>query len=344
MNKILKYEIMIMAALLVVALVVRFCTAPLEVPSPSDPIDSPSDTAQSTQQTTAEPSNPETTVQPLPPLQDIAITWKTFPADRQLTARKAFVYDCESESFTYLRGMELDRVYPASITKLFALYVALQHLDPTQTITAGDVLDLVGEGSSVAEIEKGNVLTVDMLVEATLLPSGCDATYILAAEVGWQLSGDPSLSPSQAVAVFVEEMNRQAKANGMHSTHFVSPDGYHDDDHYTALGDLVTIAKLVMQTDIIMKYAHVKSATETFESGESKFWENTNLLLDPETEYYCPYAVGLKTGRTSAAGSCLLSVFNIEGRSIIIGVFDCPLREDRFDDALQLLNQYLENG
>ena len=45
-------------------------------------------------------------------------TWMTFPADRQLTAKQAFVYDCTKEEFFYLSSAENDKVYPASITKL----------------------------------------------------------------------------------------------------------------------------------------------------------------------------------------------------------------------------------
>ena len=76
--------------------------------------------------------------------------------------------------------------------------------------------------------------------------------------------------------------------------------------------------------------------------GEEVEWKNTNLLIDPESDYYCPYAIGLKTGQTYAAGSCLLSAFDYHGRSLIIGVFGCPEEEDRFADTLQLLTLALE--
>lgn len=339
MNKVLKYELLAVAALLVVALGVRIWLNSM----PPVTLQAAADTepaATTTAPTTAPTSEP--TVPPTFP-KDVRITWKTYPADRTLTARKAFVYDCVSDSFAFLHGSETDQVYPASITKLFALHVALLYLDPDQTVTAGDALDLVGELASVAEIQKGDVLTVEMLVQGTLMPSGCDATYILAAETGRHLSADSTLPAAQAVELFVEEMNRQAQLNGMTGSHFVTPDGNHDENHYTCLADIVTIAKLVMANETMMQFTHISNATVTFESGRNQTWENTNLLLTPVSPYYCPYAIGLKTGRTNAAGSCLLSVFEIEGSRCIIGVFDCPQREDRFDDALQLLNQFLEN-
>ena len=66
-------------------------------------------------------------------------------------------------------------------------------------------------------------------------------------------------------------------------------------------------------------------------------------LIDPESPYYCPYAVGLKTGQTPSAGSCLLSAFRMDGRELLIGVFGCPKETDRFDDTLQLFNKIVLN-
>lgn len=58
-----------------------------------------------------------------------------------------------------------------------------------------------------------------------------------------------------------------------------------------------------------------------------------------DSEHYCPYAIGLKTGQTPSAGSCLLSAFEYDGTLLLIGVFGCPEAEDRFADTLQLFNQ-----
>lgn len=255
-----------------------------------------------------------------------------------LTAKQAFVYNCQTEEFTYLTGQPEDKVYPASITKLFTAYVALQYLQPDQLITAGDALDLVGPGSSVAGIEKGNVLTVEMLVEAMMLPSGNDAAYILAVETGRAITGRENLQASVAARIFTKEMNIQARNLGMMHTCFVNPDGYHETGHYSCFADLVTIGKLALENETIMKYANVSSETVTFASGEVKNWKNTNSLIDPAFPYYSVYATGLKTGQTPSAGSCLLSSFSYEGKQWIIGVFGCPTEEDRFVDTVNLFH------
>ena len=89
---------------------------------------------------------------------------------------------------------------------------------------------------------------------------------------------------------------------------------------------------------MLLKYASKSIDYVTFVSGEERKWENTNALINPESEFYCPYAVGLKTGQTPRAGSCLLSAFQYQGRTLVIGVFGCPKIEDRFIDTLALFN------
>lgn len=286
------------------------------------------------EQTQSATTAPTETTEPAP-------TWMTFPADRELTAQQAFVYSVDEGKFTFLLGGEKDRVYPASITKLFTAYVALQFLQPEQKITAGSVLELVGAGSSVAGIEQGDVLTVEQLVEAMLLPSGNDAAHMLADAAGRAITGLSDISAWDAVAAFMKEMNGQARAMGMSGTNFTNPDGYHSPDHYTTFSDLVKLGAKIVENETVMKYTTVEKDTVNLTSGE-KLWENTNQLTVEASPYYCPYATGLKTGQTPSAGSCLLSSFEYEGRRWIIGVFGCPEIEDRFEDTLQLFNETLE--
>lgn len=262
------------------------------------------------------------------------ITWKTFDESRELTAEQYFVYSCEEGKFLNQMGAENEKVYPASITKLFTAYTALQYLEPDDVITVGDALEMVMPGSSTAGLESGDTLTVEKLIEAMMLPSGNDAAYVLACEVGWQLAGE--VHYSIAAERFVQAMNELAKEKGIQNTNFVNPDGIHDDEHYSTYEDLVRIAELAMSEPVIMKYT--KCAIDNEEQ-----WSNTNALVNAESEYYCPLAIGLKTGQTPDAGSCLLSAFSYNEETIIVGVFGCPETDDRFDDTLQLFNKILKN-
>ena len=285
---------------------------------------------------TTEPS--ETTIPTEPPTE--APTWPTYPESREITAQQAFVYDCATEEFLYISGTASETVYLASVTKLFTAHVALKYLNPETEVTVGDELDMVVWGSSVADLEKGNVLTVEMLIEAMMLPSGNDAAYVLATAAGRAIDGNEDLSPSAAVNVFVTQMNQEARIQGMANTHFANPDGIHESDHYSSMGDLAILGKLALESPAIVRSCSVPRDIVTPIEGRSFAWKNTNELVDPASQYYCPVCIGLKTGQTPDAGSCLLSAFELDGRQIVIGVFGCPEKDDRFPDTLQLLQMY----
>ena len=62
---------------------------------------------------------------------------------------------------------------------------------------------------------------------------------------------------------------------------------------------------------------------------------NTNKLL-----WNYPYADGVKTGTTTAAGKCLVASATKEGRQLLVVVLNAP---DRFGDAKKLLEWGFEN-
>lgn len=268
------------------------------------------------------------------------ISWATFPADRELTAQQYFVFDCSAGKFTTISHDPATRIYPASITKLITASVALQYLQPDQMITAGNELNMVAAGSSVAELKKGDTLSVKDLIGGMILPSGNDAAHVLAAQAGRILLNKADASAESAVDTFVTRMNEYAREIGMRQTHFANPDGIHSENHYTTFEDLVSMALNAMNTPSLLEYCATSHAVIKTEDRNLQ-WFNTNHLVDPLSEYYCPYAIGLKTGQTPVAGSCLLSAFDINGSKYIIGVFGCPDIESRFADTLQLLNQSL---
>ncbi len=322
MKKFLLAEV---AVLLVLVLVAVFVRLSITVETPEDPVvqtGAAQIATSATQAPTQEPSQAEV----------------FSPEILGLNAQQYFVYDCDAESFYIQSHAENERIYPASITKLFTAYVALQHLDPDDVITAGEEVDNITPGSSTAQIIWGNKLTVKMLIEAMLLPSGNDAAYVLAVNIGRTLENNRRLHYSDAAIAFVEEMNRQAQELGMKDTHFANPDGIHKDNHYSSPRDLAKMAQLALENPTIAQYAKRHKDEVTFYSGGEHKWENTNELLDPESPFYSPYCLGLKTGQTPRAGSCLLSAFEYQGRTLIIGVFGCPEVEDRFADTLKLFH------
>lgn len=259
-----------------------------------------------------------------------------------LSATNAFVYQMSSDSYLYEKGNMDTPIAPASVTKLLTAYVGLQHLAPDTVLTVGDELSLVDANSSVAGLKKDYQLTVEMCVQAMMMPSGNDAAHVLAVAVGRKIGG-ADLSPKAALEVFMHEVNRFAQNAGMTGTHFVTPDGMDHADHYTTARDMLTLAKLCLQDNTILKYAGTYHQSLTITSGQTLSLTNSNLLLDPYSDFYHRAACGLKTGTTSKAGACLLSLFRKDNNYVIVGVFGCPITpadEYRYQDTLHLYNTY----
>ena len=261
-------------------------------------------------------------------------------AAKDLSARQILVYDSTNDQLLYAKAPEGGKLYPASVTKLFTCYVALQILDPSKVITAGNELNLVADDSSKAYIYRNQQVTVKMLVGGMMMPSGNDAAMIMAAAAGRKLAGDSRLPAEEAVRTFVAEMNRQAKELGFEKTHFSNPDGYHVGSHYTCLNDMIRMAELALGNDIIRRYMGYYGLNLTYVSGQSNTWVNTNQLLNKNGEFYCEDAIGMKTGHTGQAGHCLMSAFEIGDKTVVIGVFGCKDKNARFSDSIVLRNIY----
>ena len=311
--------------------------APTTIPTtvPTEPTTVPTEpTTVPTEPTTVPNPTTSTSTQPDNPPQ--------FP---KLHGKHAFMYDTRTQQFLYLSHAEDTSWYPASTTKMFTVYIALQYLSIDQVITVGDEMDLVMNDASVAKFRKGDILTVMDIVYGVLLPSGCDAAYILAVHTGRILLDNPEATAEEAAAAFVEEMNRLAGEMGMVNTHFVTADGYHDPEHYISLQAFAMIAQLCLTNENYVQASstHTKYLTVKNTDGTTRtlYLRSTNKLLNQYSRFYNKNVVGLKTGSHSYAGANLIAAFKVDGGHIIIGLFgyfgDWDLR---FTDANAMFKFY----
>jgi D-alanyl-D-alanine carboxypeptidase len=233
----------------------------------------------------------------------------------------------------------------ACVTMLLAgsvhmgLWVALELLDPKAYVTAGEETTWIDPDSSRAWVTPGDTMQVERLIQGMMMQSGNDAAYATAVAAGYLL-GDEATTAEQALALFMEQVNQRAQELGFTGTHFVTPDGIHDENHYTTPRDLLGMALLAMEQSLMRHYSSIAEARVMYENGEFYTYKSTNWLLNPNYAHYSPDACGMKTGTTNAAGSCLIALFHNGERYILIGVLGCPKYEDRFLDALHLYEKY----
>jgi D-alanyl-D-alanine carboxypeptidase (penicillin-binding protein 5/6) len=259
-----------------------------------------------------------------------------------VTATNAFVYNSTDGILLGMKG-DGKNIIPASITKLLTALYALEVAPQDHVITAtSDILSLVGKNSSLAYIRNEHRLSVSQLIEGMMLPSGNDAAYVLAGGVGRYLSNDPILSGKEAVDLFMNGLNEYAKSIGCTGTYYSVPDGLSKTGHYTSTHDLIIIGKLASEHPLIAKYAKTVSEKVYYKSGQNITWTNSNSLINPNSEYYSPYVNGLKTGSLSG-NNCVYVSATINDKTYLIGIFGCPEKNGRYDDAHKLINAILES-
>lgn len=278
----------------------------------------------------------------------LAVSASPSPVDRlsrfydlEIASEYALVYDVNAQKILFTKGGVDERVYPASLTKLYTSYVALKYLGADEIVTVGaEELSMVRPHSSMAYIGEGARVSVETLIEGMMLPSGNDAAHILATAAGRAIAKDDSLTSKKAVEIFVDTVNGNMASDGIYNSHFTSPDGYHDDGHYTTMADLLTMARLAIDHPVISKYTGLHYARVKIPYGITLEWYNTNRLLSPGSKYYIPEAIGLKTGYTDAAGYCLASAARFGDETVIAITLKCEKDLPRFDDARALLYAY----
>jgi D-alanyl-D-alanine carboxypeptidase (penicillin-binding protein 5/6) len=176
--------------------------------------------------------------------------------------------------------------------------------------------DRVGESSLY--LNEGNKLKLGELIEGALVKSGNDACVAIAEQTAGSLDE------------FIRLMNLKAVSLGATDSHFVNPHGLPANDHYSSAYDLAVIARYALRNPMFSKFVSEKVATITYEEPQkTQIIKNTNKLL-----WNYPFADGVKTGTTNAAGKCLIASASKNGRKLISVVLNAP---DRFGDAERLM-------
>lgn len=256
--------------------------------------------------------------------------------------KTAAVYAPAKDKMLFEDGVH-DSVSPASITKLMTACVALKYIPTNTVFTVGSELALVSPYSSMCYIQPGQQFTLYDLLTGMLLSSGNDAAYTIAVNTARIQSENGNMTDYEAVEYFCQLMNEYAAELEMTNSHFATPDGWDHHQQLTTVYDLLKLTKHTMKYKEIREIVSIAEKDVTAVTGETFNWKNSNRLIHEESDYYCPYAVGTKTGSTVNAGNCLISQFYVNATEYIIIVTGCPTDESRFEETLKLFDEFCMN-
>lgn len=213
-------------------------------------------------------------------------------------------------------------IYPASTLKMLTALTVLDTASPEETVQLGLEIYIPPLDASRANLEYGMTLTVQELLEGLLLPSGADAAYALAVYCGRKTAGNDRLDSNQAVQVFVDGMNRKAKALGLNHTTARNVVGLDDREQKTTAEDILRLAKVFLDQPVLAEICGLARAEIRSDDGKAIMLKNTNKMLFEGGEYYNGSVTGVKTGTTSRAGNCLVSVFTAVGERYLCVVMN----------------------
>lgn len=245
------------------------------------------------------------------------------PDPPALEVRSYALMDYASGQFIGSKEADL-RVEPASITKVLTAYVAFDEIRQGRAKLSDEVLISEkawrqGKDSSESRmfIEVGKRVKLEDLLRGIIVQSGNDATVAIAEH----LAGSEE--------VFAELMNQYAKKLGMKNSHFTDASGMPHPEHYSTARDLAVLGRALIR-DFPEGYRMFAEREFVFNKIKQ---QNRNLLLDLD-----PGADGIKTGHTNAAGYCLLSSSQRDGRRLIAVVMGAAGMKERARDSKALLD------
>ncbi len=242
----------------------------------------------------------------------------------QVAARSWLLFDVASNQM--LASSEPDqKLEPASLTKLMTAYLTFTALKEKRLTL--EQRPAVSEAAYKAIgsrmfVDPAQPATVDQLMHGMIIQSGNDAAIILAEAI------------AGTEAEFAKLMNLQAKKLGLTNSNFRNATGLPDPQHFSTARDMATLAQRII-TDFPEHYP-IYSKKEYRYNNIAQANRNNLLLVDPTVD-------GVKTGRTDAAGYCLVASAKRGERRLISVVMGTSSETARAIESQRLLNHGFQN-
>lgn len=251
-----------------------------------------------------------------------------------LVCGAAIVMDAGTGQILYEKNA-YDKKYPASITKILTILVALEHgvnFDETITMSENAIWGIERDSTNIG-LDVGERVTVRDIMYATLVESANECAYAVAELVAGNIES------------FADLMNKRAEELGCQSTHFVTPNGLHDDDHYTCAYDMALITREALKNDTFREIAGTLSYTvpETNLADETRPLLNGNRMINPAEPYYYEHCKGGKTGYTTKANNTLVTFSEKNDLELICVILDCDGWKYSYTDSRALYNYCYNN-
>ena len=225
-----------------------------------------------------------------------------------------------SSGIVLSENLPFQRWYPASLTKLMTLYVALRAIKAGE-IQPGSPVVMSKLASRQPPSKMGYVpgtkMRLDTAMKILIVKSANDVAVSLAEAV------------SGTVDNFVAQMNFEARRLGMTDSAFANPNGLHSPKQYVTARDMAVLARQILDEFPSYSGYFEIPAIQT----SKKVHYSYNLLLERFSG-----ADGMKTGFVCASGYNIVASATRDGRQLIAVVLGSFSQSERAITAAKLLS------
>lgn len=258
-----------------------------------------------------------------------------WPAGPEIGAEAAILMEVNTGTILYAKNIHA-KLYPASITKILTALIVAEKCDMNEMVTfSSDAIHSINwrEDANMG-INVGDSITMEQCLYGLLVGSANEVAYAMAEHICGEGNVD----------AFSELMNQKAKDLGCTDSNFITPNGIHDENHYTSAHDMALIAQAFFSNEMLCKMSCTTSyhvpQTATQPREDMIVWAKSKLL--PGKEYEYEYLLGTKTGYTDDARQTLVSCAQKDGLKLACVI----LKEEtpsQFTDTIELFNYGFEN-
>ena len=239
----------------------------------------------------------------------------------------AILYEIDTGTMVFSHNPDT-KLYPASTTKIMTCLIALERGNLSDVVTASEeAIAQIDASSSSIDLVVGEQMTLENLLYGLMVSSGNDAAIVISEHI------------AGSEAEFVDLMNQKAKEIGCTGTHFANAHGLHDEEHYTTARDMAKIMLAALEYE---KFHELYSTAyynipATNKSGVRQL-TSTNYLITETIlfAYQDSRVIGGKTGFTTPAGRCLITVSESNGMRMLCVVLGAETEYS--DDGYTMLS------
>lgn len=250
-------------------------------------------------------------------------------ADTQKTSKEPItnsksIIALDRKSLTVLYEKNAYKEVPmASTTKIMTAILVLENCNLNETVEFSK--EAANVRGSCLEVSLGAKMSMNDVLYGLMMRSGNDCAVAIAEHI------------SGSVENFAELMNAKAQELNLTHTHFVTPHGLDDENHYTTAYELALLTDYALKNKTFKNIVATKTTTISV-NGNPRTISNTNELLGNFSGVY-----GVKTGFTFNAGRCLVSSCKRNDMDIIVVVLGADTKNQRTRDSMNIINYVYDN-